>query len=90
MKAARRGVRMTKTSLAALFAALANEHRLAIVAELCRAQVANPHTETASLSISNIAIGAEMTRFAASYHLAELRDTEFVVGERDGGRHQFV
>jgi DNA-binding transcriptional ArsR family regulator len=68
--------------LAGVFAALANEHRLAIIEELRAHRGSNPATPDASLNVSEIAQRTELTRFSASHHLGVLRESGVLTAYR--------
>lgn len=76
---------MTSTVTTRLFAALANSERLAILDVLLDGPPTGP-----GASISEVARATEMTRFAASRHLAILRNSGLLSAERvrTGFRHR--
>jgi ArsR family transcriptional regulator, arsenate/arsenite/antimonite-responsive transcriptional repressor len=69
--------------LTRIFKALAHPVRLGIVAELARARDAGAVREP---GVIEIAERVEITRFAASFHLDQLREAGIVEKERVGTR----
>lgn len=66
--------------LAEIFKALANPTRLSLVAELAAARAGAP------LGVTELARRVEISRFAASFHLEQLREAGLVGKQRRGTR----
>jgi len=83
----------TGVQLAALFGALANDDRLTILRELrLRSMRVSGAANPKGASIDEVAQAADLSRFAASRHLAILREAGLVNATRVGNqkRHRLI
>ena len=75
---------LDRTSLARMFSALGNPHRLAIFERLCRAEAERRRESGTELCVCAAAAGMGLSMSTISHHLKELRQAGLVTCQKRG------